>query len=69
MIVLLEDFGVGFVLVMYDLEICGVGELFGEEQSGLMEIIGFLLYMELLENVVDVLKVGCELLLEDFISY
>lgn len=33
-----------------------------------MEIIGFSLYMELLENVVDVLKVGRESSLEDFIS-
>lgn len=30
-IVLLEDFGVGFVLVIYDFEICGVGELLGED--------------------------------------
>lgn len=28
---LFEDLGVGFVFVIYDLEICGVGELFGDD--------------------------------------
>lgn len=30
-IVFLEDLGAGFIFVMYDLEICGAGELLGEE--------------------------------------
>jgi len=42
--------GSGYQLAMRDLEIRGVGNLLGVEQSGQMEAIGFDLYMEMLEE-------------------
>lgn len=54
----LEDLGSGFVLATHDLEIRGAGELLGADQSGHMEVIGFSLYMELLEKAVQTLKQG-----------
>ena len=47
--------GSGYQLAMRDMEIRGVGNLLGIEQSGQMEIIGFDLYMELLqESLADI---------------
>ncbi|WP_208677612.1 transcription-repair coupling factor [Synechococcus elongatus] len=42
--------GSGYQLAMRDLEIRGVGNLLGVEQSGQMEAIGFDLYMEMLQE-------------------
>ncbi|MEB3331062.1 MAG: transcription-repair coupling factor, partial [Synechococcaceae cyanobacterium] len=42
--------GSGYQLAMRDMEIRGVGNLLGVEQSGQMEAIGFDLYMELLQE-------------------
>ncbi len=42
--------GSGYHLAMRDMEIRGVGNLLGAEQSGQMEAIGFDLYMEMLEE-------------------
>jgi transcription-repair coupling factor (superfamily II helicase) len=42
--------GSGYQLAMRDMEIRGVGNLLGAEQSGQMEAIGFDLYMEMLEE-------------------
>lgn len=42
--------GSGYQLAMRDMEIRGVGNLLGAEQSGQMEAIGFDLYMEILEE-------------------
>ena len=42
--------GSGYQLAMRDMEIRGVGNLLGVEQSGQMEIIGFDLYMEMLQE-------------------
>ena len=42
--------GSGFQLAMRDMEIRGVGNLLGVEQTGQMELIGFDLYMELLQE-------------------
>ena len=56
----MEDLGAGFTLAMHDLEIRGTGEILGEEQSGQIQAIGFNLYMEFLEQTVDVLKSGQE---------
>ena len=53
-----EDLGAGFLIATHDLEIRGAGELLGEEQSGEMQILGFHLYMELLEKTVQALKSG-----------
>ncbi|GAB4391427.1 MAG: transcription-repair coupling factor [Gammaproteobacteria bacterium] len=54
----LEDLGAGFNLATHDLEIRGVGELLGEEQSGNIQNVGFSLYMELLEQAVQSLRDG-----------
>ncbi|VAX76775.1 Transcription-repair-coupling factor [Serratia symbiotica] len=61
----LEDLGAGLVLAAHDLEMRGVGELLGEDQSGQITNIGFSLYMELLETAVEALKNGCEPSLAD----
>ena len=42
--------GSGYQLSMRDMEIRGVGNILGVEQSGQMEVIGFDLYMELLQE-------------------
>mgnify|MGYP006278124853 FL=1 len=42
--------GSGYQLAMRDMEIRGVGNLLGAEQSGQMEAIGFDLYMDMLEE-------------------
>jgi hypothetical protein len=54
----MEDLGAGFTLATHDLEICGAGELLGDEQSGQIHEIGFSLYMDLLERAVQALKAG-----------
>ena len=47
--------GSGYQLAMRDMEIRGVGNLLGVEQSGQMEAIGFDLYMEMLqESLADI---------------
>ncbi len=45
--------GSGFQLAMRDMEIRGVGNLLGIEQSGQMETIGFDLYMEMLQEAIS----------------
>ena len=42
--------GSGYQLAMRDMEIRGVGNLLGVEQSGQLEVIGFDLYLELLQE-------------------
>ena len=54
----LEDLGMGFTLATHDMEIRGVGEILGDEQSGQVQEIGFGLYMSLLERAVFSLKAG-----------
>jgi len=44
--------GSGYQLAMRDMEIRGVGNLLGAEQSGQMEAIGFDLYREMLEEAI-----------------
>lgn len=48
--------GAGFRLALKDLEIRGAGEIFGAEQSGHINEIGFDLYIEMLEKAVAELK-------------
>lgn len=44
--------GSGYQLAMRDMEIRGVGNLLGAEQSGQMDAIGFDLYMEMLDEAI-----------------
>lgn len=53
-----NNFGGGISLSNQDLEIRGVGELLGKEQSGHMKNIGLSLYMKLLRNAITLLKKG-----------
>lgn len=50
------DLGSGFNLAMRDMEIRGVGNLLGREQSGFVQQIGFELFMEIIEEAVAELK-------------
>ncbi len=54
----LEELGTGFTLATHDMEIRGVGEILGDEQSGQVQEIGFGLYMDLLQRAVASLKAG-----------
>ena len=54
----LEELGMGFTLATHDMEIRGVGEILGDEQSGQVQEIGFGLYMSLLERAVASLQSG-----------
>lgn len=47
-----SQLGSGYQLAMRDMEIRGVGNLLGVEQSGQMEAIGFDLYMEMLQEAI-----------------
>ena len=53
--------GSGYQLSMRDMEIRGVGNLLGAEQSGQMEVIGFDLYMEILQESIREIQ-GAEIL-------
>ncbi|MDF1655906.1 MAG: transcription-repair coupling factor [Coxiellaceae bacterium] len=53
-----DELGAGFNLASHDLEIRGAGEILGEEQSGHMQVIGFSLYMDMLNQAVEALKRG-----------
>ncbi|HXK00448.1 MAG TPA: transcription-repair coupling factor [Buchnera sp. (in: enterobacteria)] len=64
-IVSLEDFGVGLTLATQDLEIRGVGEILGDDQSGHVRNIGFSLYTELLHYAI---KNKTQLSLEEIIK-
>ncbi|MBZ8181885.1 transcription-repair coupling factor [Oscillatoria salina] len=44
--------GSGYQLAVRDMEIRGVGNLLGAEQSGQMDVIGFDLYMEMLQSAI-----------------
>ncbi|MFN3926104.1 MAG: transcription-repair coupling factor [Pseudanabaenaceae cyanobacterium] len=48
--------GSGYLLATRDMEIRGVGNLLGAEQSGQMEAIGFELYMELLQEALQEIR-------------
>ncbi|AYN24772.1 transcription-repair coupling factor [Buchnera aphidicola] len=66
---LINNFGGGFTLSNKDLEIRGIGELLGKEQSGHIQNIGFSLYLKLLKKAIEILKNGGEKpLLEELIK-
>ena len=48
--------GSGYQLAMRDMEIRGVGNLLGAEQSGQMDAIGFDLYMEMLDEAIKEIR-------------
>lgn len=48
--------GSGYQLAMRDMEIRGVGNLLGAEQSGQMDAIGFDLYMEMLQEAISEIR-------------
>jgi transcription-repair coupling factor (superfamily II helicase) len=48
--------GSGYQLATRDMEIRGVGNLLGAEQSGQMEVIGFDLYMEMLQTTIQEIR-------------
>jgi transcription-repair coupling factor (superfamily II helicase) len=50
------DIGAGFNLSMRDLEIRGAGNLLGTEQSGVIDEVGFDLYVKLINEAVEELK-------------
>jgi len=50
------DLGEGFSLAMRDLEIRGAGNLLGTEQSGNIDSVGFDLYMKMVDEAVEELK-------------
>jgi len=51
-----SELGSGFRLAMKDLEIRGAGHLFGEQQSGVMEAVGYDYFIHLLEGAIKELK-------------
>ena len=65
----LEELGSGFTLATHDLEIRGAGELLGEDQSGQIQAIGFVLYNELLGRAIASLRDGREPDLEDPLTH
>lgn len=50
------DLGSGFKLALRDMEIRGVGNILGKEQSGYIQSVGFDLYCKILEEAVSDLK-------------
>lgn len=54
----INNFGGGLILSNEDLEIRGVGEILGREQSGHIQNIGFSLYMKLLKKAIKIIKNG-----------
>ncbi len=54
------ELGSGFKIAAHDLEIRGAGNILGQEQSGHITLIGYDLYVKLLEEAVEALKSGSE---------
>ncbi|PID59361.1 MAG: transcription-repair coupling factor [Ignavibacteriae bacterium] len=52
------ELGGGFNLAMRDLEIRGAGNLLGTEQSGSIDTVGFEMYVKLLDEAVEELKIN-----------
>lgn len=52
----LTELGSGFHVANYDLEIRGAGNLLGKEQSGSVNLVGFELYCNMLNDAVSALK-------------
>ncbi|CAL4321498.1 Transcription-repair-coupling factor [Buchnera aphidicola (Thelaxes suberi)] len=52
----MQNLGSGFLLSHHDLEIRGIGELLGEDQSGHINAIGINLYTKLLNEAIQIIK-------------
>lgn len=52
------NLGEGFMIARHDMEIRGIGEILGEEQSGHVHKIGFTLYMRLLSQAIKAIDEG-----------
>jgi transcription-repair coupling factor (superfamily II helicase) len=52
------NLGEGVLIARHDMEIRGIGEILGEEQSGHIHTIGFTLYMRLLEQAIKAIDAG-----------
>ncbi len=50
--------GSGMQIAQYDLELRGAGTLLGEEQSGVIDSVGYEFYMQLLEEAIEEAKGG-----------
>ncbi len=51
-----DQLGMGYVIATHDLEIRGAGALLGDEQSGVINEIGYSMYSEILKDAVDTIK-------------
>jgi transcription-repair coupling factor (superfamily II helicase) len=58
-----SQLGTGMKIALKDLEIRGAGNLLGKEQHGFMLQVGFQMYREMLEEAIERVKKGEELLL------
>lgn len=60
---IIEEFtelGSGFTIAMRDLEIRGAGNVFGSEQSGHIVALGYELYMKIIKDAIEELKLESE---------
>lgn len=64
----MTELGTGFHIANYDLEIRGAGNLLGKEQSGNINLIGFELYCNMLEETIKELKNKTQPIEEEFNS-
>jgi len=64
----LAELGSGFHIANYDLEIRGAGNLVGKEQSGNVNLIGFELYCDMLDNAVQRLRDTFDARTEDVVA-
>jgi len=51
-----SSLGSGYKVALKDLEIRGAGNLLGAEQSGVMESVGYDMYMKMLEDAVNIIR-------------
>lgn len=56
-----SNLGEGLLIARHDMEIRGIGEILGEDQSGHIHNIGFTLYMRLLEQAIKAISEGRDL--------
>jgi transcription-repair coupling factor (superfamily II helicase) len=64
----LTELGSGFHIANYDLEIRGAGNLLGKEQSGNVNLIGFELYCDMLEDAVKQMKDTATVVEEEIVT-